>query len=628
MVALVHAGLRRGARPFVERRRLYVRRALTAYWTGRRSCPSDTSRAAQRPQCGGDCFAVPHGDTNNPSTSDMNNKTLFLLAALSFSVNLATGCTVTDDDEPHTENRQDAGSKPRPSTGEGPGRPRPGGPDAGDVSNHDAGDPDESQSPSTPAPSADGADAGSGSPNVDPNGPASSPPPTTGAESDAGGGSAAPGEPAEPGPVEGGEEQPTPGEPQVSYRFMPTPEPVNTRAPKLVVDGSGGLHAIYPAYAGGDAYYAYCPDGCGDENALGVVELPADGTVVNAMLAVTPDGAPRVLLSTMLEVTWAQCDADCTDAANWRSEVIVEHGGDLEVSGNALALDDNGRPRFIAHTYLALLGIGQKPPQTFLFQCDDDCSDPGSWRMDSIADQIWQMSQLRYDAGGRAHLATVVVDVDSGGPTGRLAAYLECEAGCESDAGWQGIGLMSAFENDAQQIQPAIAMALTEGGGPRVALLGALDGGARGLVYFECDDDCVEDNWGAALISDQDQLGAGVDVVVDALGRPRVAFTLADNIGVYLCDDQPCTSETATWDLSKVEFASDLPQDDVILWPNCTLDAWVLHQPSLVIDDGFAFVGYQATDLSGGLQTTDPTKPPCLAGPDMTLARLAHLVAD
>ena len=36
----------------------------------------------------------------------------------------------------------------------------------------------------------------------------------------------------------------------------------------------------------------------------------------------------------------------------------------------ALALDPNGHPRFLMHTYRAYLGIGQKPPKTFYAACD------------------------------------------------------------------------------------------------------------------------------------------------------------------------------------------------------------------------------------------------------------------
>jgi hypothetical protein len=71
--------------------------------------------------------------------------------------------------------------------------------------------------------------------------------------------------------------------------FLPTGEPDNTSAPTVEIDAAGGIHAVYPAYAGGSAYYAYCAAGCSGSDDVAVVRLPTDGTVANAMLAL--DGA-------------------------------------------------------------------------------------------------------------------------------------------------------------------------------------------------------------------------------------------------------------------------------------------------------------------------------------------------
>jgi hypothetical protein len=120
------------------------------------------------------------------------------------------------------------------------------------------------------------------------------------------------------------------------------------------------------------------------------------------------------------------------------------------------------------------------------------------------------------------------------------------------------------------------------------------------------------------------ELGSGLDLVMTADDHARFAFTLGDNIGVYGCDDAHCTVENSNWQLTVIERASDLPRDNIILWPNCTVDAWILHDPSLALaPDGSARVGYQATDLSGGTTVTDPSAPRCVAGKDMTLSRMS-----
>lgn len=408
--------------------------------------------------------------------------------------------------------------------------------------------------------------------------------------------------------------------------FLPTAEPVNTRAPRIALDAAGNLHAVYPVYAGGDAYYAFCPDQCSDPAALEVVQLPTEGTVLNAMLALTRTGRPRVLLATALAITWAECDQHCGQPEQWQAGVILDHGGDRELTGQAFALDPDDRPRFMLHTYLATLGIGQHAPQTLYAQCDGGCADAQSWRIDPVQDQIMQHTSLRFDAAARAHVATVAVTVESGGATARHAAYAVCEDDCGTPDAWSGIVLMPAYENYQKEIRPSVALSLTDDGGPRIAMLGRDDAGSPLLTYFECDANCEQDNWRAAVVSDNAQLGSGVDLALDAQQHPRLAFTLGDNIGIYHCDTAACTAEQATWTLSKVELAAEVPPDGIILWPNCTVDAWSLHDPSLALGAGqSALVGYQATDLSGGLRTIDPTNAACLAGKDMTLTRLARL---
>jgi len=422
-----------------------------------------------------------------------------------------------------------------------------------------------------------------------------------------------------------GTDKPSPSTPtgdEIQRFFLPTPEPENTKLPRVLFDSKGGMHVLYPGYAGGDAYYAYCPDACTDPESMQVVPLHTDGSVGDASLALTADGKPRVLLPTYLRVYFAQCDKACGDEANWSIGAIVEHQSEQDVTGQALALDSKGRPRFVMHTYLAYLGVGQRAPHTYYVQCDAaDCTRAANWQSSVIQDQIWYRSTLRIDAKDRAHLATVAIDLDK---NIRRIAYLVCESGCTSEATWNGIGLVPSFENNIEEIRPSLAMALTRSGGPRIIALGQREGGLRSLFYFECDAQCDENNWRGARLSDHEELGSGLDIALDAKDAPSFVFTLDDNIGLYRCEASDCTDADAPWELTKVEFAGEVPKDNIILWPNCTLDVWLLHDPSLALaPDGSVRVAYQATDISGGVRTIDPTKPACVAGKDMTLSRMA-----
>lgn len=415
-----------------------------------------------------------------------------------------------------------------------------------------------------------------------------------------------------------------------NHFFLPTGEPDNTSAPSLEVDAQGGIHAVYPAYAGGNAYYAYCPADCRGRDDVRVVMFETEGTVANAMLSLTAAGKPRVLLSAYRKVYFASCDANCGVKASWTIGEILDHESDREISGEALALDPSGHPRFLMHTYRAYLGIGQKPPKTWYASCESACTEAASWTFAEIAQEIWEGTALRFDANGGAHIATVV-NFNEGERAGqKLSAYLECPgpaaSACAGSDDWNGIGFIKPYESriEAVTVYPTVSLALTRAGAPRLAVLGESDAGKKNILYFECDADCTKDNWQGALVTEHDQLDAGLDLTLDANDHPRFAYTLNYNIGLAYCDTEPCGGPGANWDLTKVELSGEIPPDEIFLWENCTIGAWFLHSPSVALTlDGKPRVGYQARDISGGFSQPNPTKPGCTAGTDMTWSRLA-----
>lgn len=414
--------------------------------------------------------------------------------------------------------------------------------------------------------------------------------------------------------------------------FLPANAPggdaTNTSAPSIELDAQDGIHSVYPAYAIGSAFYAYCAPGCSGQDQVKVVQIPTDGTVHNAMIALDA-GKPQLLLSSAQRVYYATCDGDCTDPSAWTSTVILEHGGDREVTGEAFALDPQGRPRFMMHTYKAYLGIGQKTPETFFVQCDADCNSPDAWSASKISNQMWRSSSLKYDAEGRAHVAMVAnVDRTEYSSGKEVGAYAVCEANCDTEDGWVGTALSPAYENDLEAvgIKPAISLALTKAGAPRIILLGMFEETLkRNLTYFECDSDCTGTGWLGSIISDHEKVGAGLDLALDANDHPRFVHTLDYNIALAFCDEASCATENAKWDLAKVEYGGEMKPDEIYLYDNCTVSAWFLHSPSLALTkDGKARVGYQARDISGGFGNPDPDRlADCRAGTDMTWSRLA-----
>lgn len=411
--------------------------------------------------------------------------------------------------------------------------------------------------------------------------------------------------------------------------FLPTgPEVDNTAAPRIELDSKGRVHAVFPAFAGGRAYYATCAADCSGPEAVRVVRFDVDSSVANAMLTVDAQDRPHVLLSTFNKVFYASCDSDCGDTASWQQTELFDHRGDREVTGEALALDPNGSPRFLMHTYVAYLGIGQKAPETHYVACEGDCHDPAAWTQHKIADQIWEGSALRFDADGRAHLATVAHVVNADQSTTRTAAYVACAGSCDSAESWVGAGIEPAFTSDFDvvSIRPTVSLALTSEGKPRLVVLGQDESFQRRVVYFACDEACTEGAFNGMILADGSNVGAGLDLALDVDDHPRVAYTFDYNIGVLSCDEGDCTAADAAWEGSKVELGGDIPPDTIILEHNCTVAAWFLHSPSLALSkSGAPRVGYQARDISGGWQNPDPDKPDCEAGTDMTWSRLAMM---
>lgn len=417
-----------------------------------------------------------------------------------------------------------------------------------------------------------------------------------------------------------------------THFFLPTGEPDNTSAPTVEVDAAGNVHTLYPAYAGGNAYYAFCAagDSCNGSEDAKVVKLATDGTVANAMLALTADGKPRVLLSAFSKLYFASCEQNCGEQASWTLSMILDHGGKREVTGEALALDTQGRPRFMMHTYRALFGIGQEAPEQIYAQCDGNCGTPASWRYDVVEHEIWYGSDLKIDAQNRVHVGTTVFPYEGTSEKQGLTAYLLCEsASCNTVGAFNGIGFNPPYENrtEAVSMHPTISLALTRAGAPRIALLTKNDADKKQMIYYECDQSCRQGNrWSGTILTEHSALGSGLDLALDGNDHPRLVYTFNYNILLRFCDDTSCTAQEAVWDDTLVESSTSIPPDNIFLWDNCTVGAWFLHDPSIALTrNGAVRVGYQSRDISGGFSQPDPTKPGCTAGTDMTWSRLALL---
>lgn len=409
--------------------------------------------------------------------------------------------------------------------------------------------------------------------------------------------------------------------------FLPTGEPTNTAAPVLEVDTVGNTHLVYPAYAGGNAFYGFCAAGtCKDGDDVAMVQFATEGAVGDAMLALTRDGKPRVLLATSQQVYFGSCDARCSDEASWSFGPIMKLD-ELAVTGEAFALDPQGKPRFLVHGYRnQFYPLTPRRAETLLAACDSNCNQAVSWTSSKIADkEIWQGSSLRYDARGGAHVATFVYAYgENAGPA--ISAYLSCASNCSAEGSFKGIGFLAPYESSTEAVgmNPAISLALTKSGAPRIAQIVKTPEGKKRIAYFACDTSCQSDaGWTGGGIFEADAIHAGIDLALDADDRPRIAHTMNYDIVLTYCDEATCTGENSSWESTYVEKGAEIPADDIFLEWNCTIGSWFLHSPSIALaSDGKPRVGYQSRDVSGGFSQADINKPRCVAGTDMTWSRL------
>ncbi|PJI53365.1 hypothetical protein CTI14_29605 [Methylobacterium radiotolerans] len=175
-----------------------------------------------------------------------------------------------------------------------------------------------------------------------------------------------------------------------------------------------------------------------------------------------------------------------------------------------------------------------------------------------------------------------------------------------------------------------MAMELTSTGAPRIAMIGTYRNDEKGyLRYLSCDQDCVgekaDKSWSAVTLADNEYLYPGLDLALEG-GSRGWCFRRHGNVYMGVCDTG-CAQDANRWTPKVVEKGDDLLADKVIPYPNCTLAAWFLYDPSIAVRaGGKVAVSYSASDDSGGFSTPDTTKPECKAGTDMIFARL-HLTS-
>ena len=401
----------------------------------------------------------------------------------------------------------------------------------------------------------------------------------------------------------------------------------NTEGATTVVDPSGGIHVAFSAYtsSGGSAwpvYYTYCASNCSLasqwSNPIVVGDCGAWGG--DARLALTSAGQPRLmwfnepLLTEDGYYQYAECNAGCTNAANWTksgslASMVVDSG-----SGRYFALDPQDHPRYI-YTDTGIDHTG-----TYYAYCDAGCTTISNWHEVQITpDYLLYDFSMAVNASGR-----VAIAYRSATSYPDTLGYFQCDSNCSQAGSWESITLVDNLGSGN-----ALSLRLNPQGQPRLAYYSGYLGSGNAdndlLVYTWCDSSCTQsDHWSGYQVGLPVSYGKEVDLTLDSQARPQLAYYVDDvtnsvnGLGYATCSAN-CQSISATWQAQMVESSDDLDASDPIppIAP-CTYSFWleVGQDPSLALDAGDnPRIGYTARHYQGG--------PACTVYEDIRLTRFA-----
>ncbi|NLF15336.1 MAG: hypothetical protein GX597_26395 [Anaerolineaceae bacterium] len=256
---------------------------------------------------------------------------------------------------------------------------------------------------------------------------------------------------------------------------------------------------------------------------------PSSQTVVDA------NGGVHATYYDTQSVYYAYCAADCGNPANWGRTAV----GDTETFDGlnlpALAVDAGGYPRLMRYD-----------DSVYVYaECEAGCTQAGNWTSVTVplADQGYVMfpDNARYFALDTQGRPRFVAEFYEGG-----FVYATCDGNCTTAANWHDA--LIDFGPDVYFDGPQLA--LNGSGQPRVVAIND----DEQLLYAQCDANCAQAaNWTRVTL--YDGVGEFLDeypnysLRLDAAGRPRIAFYLADasDTNLYYAWSNAEFTSAASW---------------------------------------------------------------------------------
>lgn len=391
-----------------------------------------------------------------------------------------------------------------------------------------------------------------------------------------------------------------------------------TSSPAIAIDAVGVSHLAYRAARPNtqiyDLIYAICPapaSRCGGPERWQRVTLPL-AQVDQVQLQLTHDGHPRIVARAYYAdnfhyrvYQYVACDTNCLIADAWTSTEAAYTQPDAEAElysyllpAHFFVLDAQDRPRFAfanRYAFSTTEPTRQYQQGGYFAQCDADCANVGSWtatpftsmRPDDVEGFeyydwiVYPSLALTRDGAPRivAHLNYAAYTDE---PLGLY--YFGCDTGCDSSDSW----MRTKIADRGNGPHPAWKLALDGDDRPRVAYYEEPDVttlSTHRLFFLQCDSDCAQGGpWNTLDLGLPAGTGDGVDLVLDAQGRPRMAFVDTDDALQYVWCNAGCDT-AGGWQQTTVETRDKLAAElSPPIAPNCDGGLWNTQAVMLTLD--------------------------------------------
>ena len=403
---------------------------------------------------------------------------------------------------------------------------------------------------------------------------------------------------------------------------------LSTAGAAIAAGSDGSLHMAAATYNhGGDGgvIYARCRADCAAAANWTQVTIPA-GNVVRTEIAVTPAGAPRLLITAVSadhsggrDFLYAECGPrsarlfapDCTDAGAWTVGRIASKNdssmGDyfeLLLPTRSFALDPAGSPRFIYTD--ANYAVEPDRYGAYFMSCDSACTEAGNWAETDLAIHIGTMHEqftrpvLAIGPSGSAHVLASVYAFDTDGTAlPNDLYYYECAANCAVRGNWQRTSVINP--GSGSYPSPGWDLTVDGSGRPRAAVF--IGGAATdpeldySLIYVWCDRDCTEDDFWSGQVIETDGFGEAPALALDTSGRPQIAFLSSGAEPALASCTADCETTNAAWTSRYLEGEIEMATDRPTALPfTCDGELWNAMMPDLAVGpDATSFVVYDVT---------------------------------